>query len=651
MLAKTLQREKQEAVSTAVVASSQLLRRGKTWCVPTAAAAAVAVEAYAKSSSSRSARSRSPPRLCSSIGDGLPGQVGPHNSEVWKLCQKVVPLCSNVTLLFLQELRVMQRSMQNINEEEMTSYLFGRPQRKFLEEEGGSRRLSIQELCDGSWISRLPANTSAAWLHVDQQRHTLHISRSVDAGLDLPCHGAVVSHCIELSQGLVEGLVDKLASIHRRNGEQVRETFQKSDAEKKSQATKAEFWQSRKAFDSQLAEVAKELQDELLGAWRCLLAPWPQGEARATLLAALRVWLDGEANNLASADFIFPRPSPQAGTCPDRSDCQRFWILALLFIHSESMDLSEIAQVLSAAVLLPSRSRSRATVLRGSRLQRLASSLKKHRHEMKGGESQDLPLLLFVDSVTAQLPIEACPCLKRREIVRGLAPNMILSASRGERSKPSCGYFVFDPAEDCSGMGDVKNLLKQLSSRDQGQWKGRFSKPMPEAAEILENLREKDIFVYLGHGECARRLLRNEQLQLGGGAAATTPWPASDCSGHSNSSAKRSDSSKFQIRGLRSALVLMGCSSVKMDRPATSQEAGGDFESFGLASSALLGGSPLVLGAQWDVLGGDLDKLARHLLEAWLSGLELLPALRQARQKCFMPHLTGAAVVCYGIPM
>lgn len=33
-------------------------------------------------------------------------------------------------------------------------------------------------------------------------------------------------------------------------------------------------------------------------------------------------------------------------------------------------------------------------------------------------------------------------------------------------------------------------------------------------------------------------------------------------------------------------------------------------ESFGLVSSALLGGAPLVLGAQWDVLGGDLDKLA-----------------------------------------
>ena len=33
-------------------------------------------------------------------------------------------------------------------------------------------------------------------------------------------------------------------------------------------------------------------------------------------------------------------------------------------------------------------------------------------------------------------------------------------------------------------------------------------------------------------------------------------------------------------------------------------------ESFGLASSALLGGAPLVLGAQWDVLGGDLDKFA-----------------------------------------
>lgn len=88
--------------------------------------------------------------------------------------------------------------------------------------------------------------------------------------------------------------------------------------------------------------------------------------------------------------------------------------------------------------------------------------------------------------------------------------------------------------------------------------------------EVLEELQRKDLFVYLGHGERARQLLRHEKLQVP------------------------------RAPQLRSILVLLGCSSVKLP------VAGG----FGMASAALLGGAPLVLGAQWDVLGGDLDKLA-----------------------------------------
>jgi len=570
----------------------------------------------------------------------------------------VVPLCSNVTLLFLQELRAMQRSIESFSEEEMTRYLLGCPH-KLTQEGSRPGSISVRELCNGNWMSRLPSTASAAWLHVDHQLRTLHISRSVDAG-SLQ-HGAVVSQCIELAPNFIEGLVGELANIHRRNGEKVREISQKSEVEKKSQATKQEFWNSRKDFEAQLAGFTKKVQDELLGAWRCLLAPWPQKEARETVLAALTVWLDGEATSLASGEFILPRCAVAGQSkcqCSSPGDepcsCQsRLWLLTLLFMESESMDVTQIAQVLSAAVLFPGQSVRRGSVLRGSRLQRLASSLKRHRQGMKlAAGVNDTPLLLFVDSVTAQLPIEACPSLMKRDIVRGMSPNMTVSASIEKRSTPASGFFVIDPAEDCTGMADMKILLKNLSSKQQEHWQGRSSKPMPEAREILDNLRKKDVFVYLGHGECARRLLRHEQLQLGGpgAAAATTPWTVSASLAECRNDKEKNRRNGSQARGLRSALMLMGCSSVKMERTA-GQVVFSDFEAIGLASSALLGGSPLVLGAQWDVLGGDLDKLGRHLLELWLSGGELLPALRRAREKCFLPHLTGAAMVVYGVPM
>ena len=69
-------------------------------------------------------------------------------------------------------------------------------------------------------------------------------------------------------------------------------------------------------------------------------------------------------------------------------------------------------------------------------------------------------------------------------------------------------------------------------------------------------------------------------------------------------------------------------------KDSNSSELQGDVESFGLASSALLGGAPLVLGAQWDVLGGDLDKFASRQgapLEVFgtkLDGVELSKSIK-----------------------
>jgi len=256
-----------------------------------------------------------------------------------------------------------------------------------------------------------------------------------------------------------------------------------------------------------------------------------------------------------------------------------------------------------------------------------------------------------VDSVTAQLPLEACPCLQRRPLVRGLAPNVALCGlARFKTKRPSSGFYVIDPSENCSNINGVGKLLAgSHSSSSSCCWQGRIGRPVPESAEVLEQLCSTDAFVFLGHGECARRLLRQEQLQLGalGATQATTPF-AGACGG----SGKRRGSQGT----VRSVLMLMGCSSVKMDGTQFQQAQGswpGEFESFGMATSALLGGAPLVMGTQWDVLGGDLDKLGYQLLQGWLGQTErrLLCSLAASRRCCLLPYLTGSAMVCYGIPM
>ena len=61
-----------------------------------------------------------------------------------------------------------------------------------------------------------------------------------------------------------------------------------------------------------------------------------------------------------------------------------------------------------------------------------------------------------------------------------------------------------------------------------------------------------------------------------------------------------------------------------------------------------------MLGTLWDVTDGDIDRFTTVLLESWLSagsGAPLLDHVGPARQATDHRHLTGAAVVVYGLPV
>jgi len=274
-------------------------------------------------------------------------------------------------------------------------------------------------------------------------------------------------------------------------------------------------------------------------------------------------------------------------------------------------------------------------------------------------------LILFLDSTMAQLPLEACPCLWEREVVRAVSPGIALQAlHRSERSRrrqaPQSGYSVLDPFGNSGFAGEeVRNLVKGWdASCPQGCWKGHVGKPCPSTQEIFSMLGSRELFLYMGHGEGAKQLLKHDMVQKG--ARSVTH-----------------ESATFASDGgvacpVHSALLLMGCSSAKTFRPVATQplsdedswalarERLEECESFGLPLSVLIGGGPVMVGALWDVLGGDLDLLARALLEQWV-GKELgtaaansrgvATALVAARSKCLLPYLTGASVVCYGIPL
>ena len=70
-------------------------------------------------------------------------------------------------------------------------------------------------------------------------------------------------------------------------------------------------------------------------------------------------------------------------------------------------------------------------------------------------------------------------------------------------------------------------------------------------------------------------------------------------------------------------------------------------------------GCPAVVGNLWDVTDRDIDRFSKSVLEQWMAGggegsqrepVCMAAAVAGSRQVCRLPHLIGAAPVCYGLP-
>jgi len=265
--------------------------------------------------------------------------------------------------------------------------------------------------------------------------------------------------------------------------------------------------------------------------------------------------------------------------------------------------------------------------------------------------------------------------------VRAVAPNLVLSASRRRRkrtSTPESGYFALNPFGDADFTGQgLQALCERLKARscsapssekalstagDSSVWSGHVGRPGPSSAQVDLALGSRDMFVFLGHGKGGKTLLKSEKIQMGAPVLVSVEKPVMG---------------RPTYNPLRSVVLLMGCSSTRVFRPvgntasppsgpSSSDHAlrfeyprGDEIEVFGMPFDVLIGGGPAMLGPLWDVLGVDLDKFATAFLEHWTddkkSGLDdsrsMMGCLHAARGACFLPYLTAASVVCYGIPL
>jgi len=99
--------------------------------------------------------------------------------------------------------------------------------------------------------------------------------------------------------------------------------------------------------------------------------------------------------------------------------------------------------------------------------------------------------------------------------------------------------------------------------------------------------------------------------------------------------------------------LLMGCSSGMLVPQ-------GRYDPTGVPLAYLLAGSPAVVANLWDVTDRDIDRFSRKLLEEWLGDangegektkcVAMAGPIPAARGACRLPHLVGAAPVCFGLP-
>mmetsp|Transcript_22082 Transcript_22082/g.67952 ORF Transcript_22082/g.67952 Transcript_22082/m.67952 type:complete len:1552 (+) Transcript_22082:374-5029(+) len=243
------------------------------------------------------------------------------------------------------------------------------------------------------------------------------------------------------------------------------------------------------------------------------------------------------------------------------------------------------------------------------------------------------PVILVLDAVLQEFPIEALPCLALIPTSRiphiGLAAslrdNLVASDPKGSGTEDRSCTFVVDPAHN---LVPTRKTIVQKLEHHPWTWSG-VSGVMPTPLLMSHALEFSDVVLFCGHGNGRCYL-------LSGSASVDVLVPCTrTCSTMHGYHSRRS---RIVSPG---AILLMGCAS------------GNRRQSDALILALLFGyNCRNVVATLWDVTDRDIDRLTLDVLFRWAqhSGFSTSDALALARQTCKLPLLNGGATVCYGLP-
>jgi separase len=253
--------------------------------------------------------------------------------------------------------------------------------------------------------------------------------------------------------------------------------------------------------------------------------------------------------------------------------------------------------------------------------------------------------ILILDKALHAFPWESLPCMDGLAISRlpslGCLRERLLDQQRSVSSGPEGHYidrengaYILNPGGDLkTTQATFESDLKSLYT-----WTG-ITNSDPSEAEVKENLRAKDLYLYFGHGS-GSQYVRSKTIKSLEKCAVT---------------------------------ILMGCSSGALNDA-------GEFQPYGPPIDYMLAGCPSLVATLWDVTDKDIDRFAKCMFECWglfssrgsgngqaakgsgegtekiyessaSKKMSLVEAVAAARKACNFRYLTAASVCVYGIPV
>ena len=216
-------------------------------------------------------------------------------------------------------------------------------------------------------------------------------------------------------------------------------------------------------------------------------------------------------------------------------------------------------------------------------------------------------IFLILDEHLQSLPFEGMPMFHDQIVCRlpsfpfaavSLLENTI--ETLGERPLPLIDplnvSYVLDPDSNLSGTKDrLYPFLEEISEHNKWDWDGVVGQ-MPSVNYMNDVLtRDRGLFLYCGHGGGERFFSR------------------SDIEGLTSNGVPTLKDSQQLSRSCQSCIVLMGCSSAKLNSVNSSKhdhcrEGHIHIEPEGIALNYLIAGAPCVIGNLWDVTDRDIDR-------------------------------------------